>query len=216
MTRKLKTLGLAFVAVLAMSAIAASASQASSFMTEGEKYPVTISASQEGEHVFTVLTEAGKNSEVKCKKATFSGSASAKSSEVTVHPTYEECTAFTLPATVTTTNCDYVIHSGAGSVDNFAGTVDVKCSSGSIKVKTATCEVSVGGQTGLGNLGLVNNTAGGTVNINPAVTGIAYTNVTDGIGCPLPDKASHTDGTYNGKTLASAKFEGSAIKATIE
>jgi hypothetical protein len=217
MVHKFSKLGVAMAALVTMFALSASASQASSFMTEGEKYPVTVSGNQVGENIFTVKTEAGKNSEVKCKKATFSGTVSKKSSEVTVHPTYEECTAFTLPATVTTTGCDFVLHSSTGSIDTFAAVVDVSCGgSAAITIKTATCHVSVGVQNGLAAASLTNNTAAGTISVVATITNIGYINITDGIGCPLPDKLSHTDGTYNGTILVSAKFEGSAIKATIE
>ena len=84
-------LGLAFVAVLAMSAVTASAAQATPLL-EASKYWATIEATGEnvGENFHT---EAGT---ITCKVSHYTGTLSAASSTLTAHPTYTECLAFGL------------------------------------------------------------------------------------------------------------------------
>jgi|SRR5215207_4083323 len=108
MIRNLKALGLALVAVLAMSAFAASASQAKNLTTETGKYPATITAGQKTLHEFTVSGRV-----VTCATASFTGTLSAASKELTVAPTYTTCHTVvfgeTWPVTVTTNGCHYLL-----------------------------------------------------------------------------------------------------------
>ena len=118
MIRKFKALGLALVAVFAMSAIVASAAQAlpnGTLTTFPAGKTVIATAEQTGEHEFTLTdheTEPGKFANTKCKKATFTGSEGVADGALTIRvtPIYEECTAFGQAATITTTGCHYVIH----------------------------------------------------------------------------------------------------------
>jgi hypothetical protein len=114
MITKLKALGLALIAVLVMSAVVASAAQATAGTLTAEGKTVTATAEQVGEHEL-VLTDhevgPGQFATLKCKKATFTGTSGVTdgATSVTVHPHYTECTFANQPATVTTTGCDYVL-----------------------------------------------------------------------------------------------------------
>jgi len=225
MTRKVRTLGLAFVAVLAMSALGASVAQAgvSVLMSDQEKYHTTLDATQIGEHVFEVDTVEPLNDEVKCKKATFAGTLEKASSTITVIPTYAECKAFGLTATVTTTGCEYTIHSAVtvNAPHEYTAEVDVHCDVGKfIKVTTATCEVQVTEQTNLKHVMVTNDTNVKTelndVTVTPTVSNIAYHVTKDGIGCPLTGVETRTDGIYTGNTTVTGTFEGNPIGITME
>ena len=112
MTRKIKVLGLAFVAVLAMSAVASSAAQAVTFTASAGVYPITVEGKQATENIFTI----GGNRQVKCTTAVFDGvgTIAAATEEVTVTPTYSGCTVTVLgvPVDATVTMpCHYLLTS---------------------------------------------------------------------------------------------------------
>jgi hypothetical protein len=208
MIRNLKVMGLALVAIFAMGAVLASAASASNF--HAASYPVTISGSQSTTHVFTA-----SGTSVSCEKATFSGSASADSSEVTIHPSYSGCTAFGfVGATVNTEECNYVFHSGNTTNEAeqiYAGTTDVVCPAGqSIKISASTCALEVKSQNGLSAVSYDNN-AGGTVTVGANVENIANTVTKDGFLCPLKGTGNFTDGKYTGDT----KVEGTSAIEVI-
>jgi len=109
MIRNLKALGLALVAVFAMSAMAASAAQAvtptlvtgGAGTVEGDQVTGTV-------HEFTVGARA-----VNCKKAHFKGNSLASQTTLTITPEYSECgttpvLGVSLFATVTMNGCDYL------------------------------------------------------------------------------------------------------------
>jgi hypothetical protein len=199
MIRKFKTLGIAMVAVLALSAVVASAASATNFTAS--KYPTAGTAtSEKGNDDFK--TEAGS---VECK-AHFAVAALTEPSEtVTVTPTYTECKAFGfLNATVNMNGCDYVFHSN--------GQVDVVCASGGpIKITAGTCETTIAAQSGLGTVDLANSGTG--ISAQATVTGIAYTVTKDGIGCPFGGTGAKTGATYTQNT---AVLVSSTNGATID
>ncbi|HVY96877.1 MAG TPA: hypothetical protein VHA54_07950 [Solirubrobacterales bacterium] len=110
MTRNLKALGLALVAVFALSAVVASAATAAPKLTpEPEEYPVTVKASQSGTNVFEL--EGGRKTE--CANFTLEGTIKnkeeAEKSELNLFPTSSECTTTILgnkdPSTITWNGC---------------------------------------------------------------------------------------------------------------
>lgn len=167
MTRKLKVLGLALVAMFAMSAVAASA-QAAKF--QAAEYPASITAhSAESDNFF--VTDVGV---VECSTHHFEGGANEATTTLTVSPTYENCEAFGLNAEVDTNNCQYVFHLAEGGGPVYTMNVDIDCavSTETIEVITPACVVTVGEQKGLSHV-LAEN-AGGDVAIEAAVGGIKY------------------------------------------
>jgi hypothetical protein len=190
MIRSVKMLGLAVVAVLAMSAVVASAAMAENFHSESS--PTVLSGSQTATHEFT--TSVGT---VTCTTATFAGEATGTSvSEVSVHPTYEGCklSGINISVTITTTGCNYRFY----NVASKSGPTDIVCETGkSITVAGPGCTVTVGGQTGLNSVSYANEGAetSRTVKVTASVTGIAYS--TKGFLCGTSSK---TNGTYSGPT----------------
>jgi len=195
MIRKFKTLGLAMVAVLAMSAFVASAAQA---QYTASSYPATATATSAlGNDVFT--TEGGT---VECASH-FEGTLTEASSSLTVTPTYTSCKAFGfVSATVNMNGCAYIFDRESAS----SSAATVECPAGkSIQVIAGNCEVTIAAQSPTGSVSTSNGA--GTVNAQANVTGIAYTVVKDGFLCPFGGTGAKTGGTYkqvNSVSLASA------------
>ena len=134
MELKFKICGLVLASVFATSAIGASAASAAEF--HSAVHPQAISATQTTSHVFT--TDAGT---VTCKKATFSGTTSAKtSSTITMTPDYNECTAFGfINVPIHENGCGFILHAN--------GTIEVECAAGkSIQITAPFCTTTVGAQ----------------------------------------------------------------------
>jgi hypothetical protein len=207
MIRSFKALGLALIALAAMTALSASAAQAGTLTVEPGP-TVTLTGEQTEKHKFELTDHLieGKPAATECGKAHFKhvGAGVGNGAEtVTVHPEYTECKAFGLNATVNTTGCDYLLHLGAVTGTGWHVTTDVVCAAGSlIKITTATCEVTVGAQTGLATSQVTNGTTVSPMDLilHTKITGIKYTVVKDGIGCPLSGTGSFSKGDYNGTT----------------
>ena len=195
MIRNLKVLALAVGAVLALTAMMASAASAAEYTASA--YPATATgANTKGSEVFT--TEGGK---VECNSHFVTGSITEPTSTITVTPTYTSCEAFGfLEATVNMEGCDYVFHvSGTGP---FTNTVDVVCPTGkSIKIVASSCRVEIKGQEKLGSVAVSN--VGSGILAKPNVTGIAYTVTQDGFLCPFGGTGNKTGATYTGEVTLS-------------
>jgi hypothetical protein len=207
MTRNLKVLSLALVAVCAMSAMIASAASAASFTSAG--YPSTITG--EGGITAAEKFTLGKNDHfatIECNHSTYHGTLSAASSTLTVQPHYSECKAFGLSATVYSTGCQYIFHATSTS----SSTVDLECASAQIFIAAGTCEVTVGTQTGLKSAGTKNS--GSHVDVTPNISGIAYTTLIDGFLCPLTGTGSRTGATYTSASAITVKGSNGAISVS--
>jgi hypothetical protein len=207
-----KMLGVAVVAVLAL-AVSASAASAAMFKIEGTTGPFTVKAEQVASenHVFTI--EGGLST--KCKKATFEGTVGATEvSTLEVTPSYSECTAFGLSATVNMHSCKYKFLEPAGS-GPFTGNLNLVCGSEPATITAGTCEVTVTSQENRGTLTYNNEaTSPKTVLVEANVTGLKYTKVKDGFLCPLSGTGTREDGTYTGNTTAKG-FEGATQKGVL-
>jgi len=65
---------------------------------------------------------------------------------------------------------------------------------------TTICEVQVHAQTPGGNVAITNDTAKGDVTVKANVTGIAYTVIKDGFGCPFAGTGPKTGASYTQHT----------------
>jgi len=186
MIRKFKTLGLAMVAVLAMSAFVASAAQA---QYTASSYPTTAKATSEvGNDVFT--TEGGT---VECKSE-FEGTLSEASSLLTVKATYTSCKAFGfVSASVNMNGCAYVFEQDGEN--STLSTATVECAgNASITVVAGNCEIKIAAQGPLSSVATHNN--GAHVDAKANVEGIAYTVVKDGFLCPFMGTGAKAGGIY--------------------
>jgi hypothetical protein len=215
MTPKLKALGIAFVAVFAMSAMAVSAAQAEgvSELTPQENKHAIITGEQVGRHIFK--TSAGQ--EITCEIAKFDGTINGNSTTATVAPTYSEChTTFPkLPATVAPNGCDYLFHGQLTNPANtFKASVDVVCPSpGGVESTFEVgiynnaghtellCTLTIRGQTGK-TTNTITNVAGtpDDVKVVSNVTGIETTSHQALCG----QKTVWQNSTYTGETTVKA------------
>jgi len=226
MTRNLKAIGLALVAVLAMGAVAASGAQAAVHFTSslnGTDTGSTLSGTQTTTNVF----ETSATNKVSCKIAKFSGVAAGTATEQTIEPTYEQCTGFGLPATVTMNKCDYLFTTPTKmALDEYTGKVDLVCPANTVvevhlylfeepwagTACTITVGKAAGGSQEFGTVTytLKTNTptSANTIVIDSSVTGIPVEE--HGSGCP-DGNTKPTTGNYTGSVTVSAASGGTPV-----
>lgn len=210
MNRKIKALGLALVAALAMSAMVASAAQAGEFHSAASH--TILHGEQEGTHVFTVGEGFGN---ITCTTATFEGAqTSSTASSQTITPKYSGCKdslgertthvtggkfTFTPPSTATG---DAQVH----IIEPF--TLDITPENG-----FSTCHVQIDNQT---VNGLVYHNSSGKVQVTTKSTGITSTVLSGGFfNCGTTNGLKH-GGTYTGNTLmAGSNTEGKAVAISV-
>lgn len=191
MIRKFKTLGVALFAVLALTAVSASAASAASYTASA--YPTTGTAtSAVGNDTFK--TEAGT---VECA-VHYQGTILEASETLTGSSTYTNCKAFGfLSATVNTNGCDGQAKAPTGSGDTYTAGGNLVCPAGKvIEITAGTCKVTIGGQSSVGTVTIVNQTASGDVTVQANLNSIAYTVTQDGFGCPFGGTGAKTGATY--------------------
>jgi hypothetical protein len=198
----LKALGLALFAMLAMSAVVASAAQASQYTCSSYQCLATGSNSPGNE----TLTTPGGTTQCKShylveQAGTTNGTGipSPGAGTVTVTPTYAECRSFGfLNATISMNGCDYVFHAKARlAAGQYNNEVTIACPAGkSITITSGTCVVDVSAQGPLKNIE-TENLASGKLTVRPNITGITMNVTTDGFGCPFPG-AGHFNGSLHG------------------
>jgi len=137
MNRKLKVLGLAFLAVFAMSALTASAAQAQLKVTTTGPTWLTFSGSKaKGGDTLTNQTFTVGTLQVACAAVSGHATVTNGATEVTATDiTYSECASnLPGPITITMNNCDYKFHGGKTDPSNaehgIEGEVDLICPPG--------------------------------------------------------------------------------------
>jgi hypothetical protein len=224
MTSKIKGLGLAFVAIAAMSMVAVSGAQASELHATTSATTASIFGNQgEQQHVF--ITKAGS---VKCKEATFEATATDQgadatqltTTELTATATYANCTAFGQAATIDMNGCKFTItnKSGAGVTTARTAYVDVTgCTTGKIIEITPqlNCVLTVPEQHNLGTLTFANEGTAPNEDVKAtvAVTGIKYQSDKE---CPsMTNGQTLTDGQYTGGATFQAKAHVTPVQKTL-
>jgi opacity protein-like surface antigen len=201
MIHKFKTLGLATIAVLAMSAAVASAAQA---QFEASSYPTTVTA-----------TSALGNSEFKTEGGSFEceehweGTLSEASNSLAFNVTYTNCKAFGFAeATLHGNGCYFTVHRSTQ--------VDIKCPPGKVMETTAgTCVIHVGEQTGLQSIGLA--TFGSHVELGLNLGNVKYYVTKDPFLCPFFGVGPRTGGGLFVATWVTTKpvKGGTSISVTV-
>jgi len=190
MVYKFKALGLALVAVFAISAFVVSAASATGFTATNGNYPVHFSGSQPGSDAH-LLSIDGHG--VACVVAEFSGTLTAVSTTATVTPTYDSCSMLPIGATITMNGCDYLFHLPASGGN---ATVDLVCPGGKdVTIDASSCVIHIPPFTGKGHVNMSNN--GAHIDADPTVSGITA-NLTDGFLCPFEGNTHTTNGTLTG------------------
>jgi hypothetical protein len=205
MIRNLKALGLALVALVALSAVVAGSASAAGERFHSEVEPTIITGTSTNTHVF-----AASGATVECTGATFSGTSTLKTETTqTVHPTYSGCTFFGEPASVDTTGCNYVFES-----ETVAGKMpaEIECTAGyAIKVTSPGCTLTFGPQKNTGGLVVTNEGAGTTRDTKT----ISETGATFSKSGPLCFAISGTTGTYKGTTTVKG-FKDNGVTGPID
>lgn len=194
MTSKLKTLALGLFATLALSAMGASSASAHYVFTTATE-PTAFTGEQiEGKNKFTI---AGQS--IECVTATFTGTQTGtEATELTIIPTYANCTYGAKIAHLTMNGCSYEF-TGATQASGH-GTVHVKCPAGkAIELHitnlsgSETCTLTIAEQTPGQGYSAV--TTGNDVKLTMTMSGIVIS--TDGLALICKALAT-TNATYTG------------------
>ncbi|HYJ21926.1 MAG TPA: hypothetical protein VEW07_07885 [Solirubrobacterales bacterium] len=234
MNSKTKVLGLALIAVLALSAFSATASQGA-VVTAGA-YPATLTAKD----VKTVhgelarLTTGNGARYLECSTATLAATISEAKTEVEITPTYSECFSnglTTVPATITVNGCTFKLHatttaSGQATVVCPAGKqIEVHVYENAVKHEEnkplCTYDIAAQGPITGAKLGVVNAgkaNEGISVNLNE----LAKFNFTSTMGplsvCGVNATSGHaaTTGSLRGEYVITGKSGGVDTKVMLE
>jgi len=210
MIRKFKALGLALVAVFAMSVVASSAAQAATGFN-WDSGVTLLKASAIEPQKFTTTAGTVECAEVVGDAAVSGTTAtSVTTTSITYRQTStnENCpTNFGsfITAKIDMNGCNFRFNAGttvAGNNDKLEGTADIICPVGAqIQVTASNCTIDIGSQNGLGPVYYENNTTASPkdVVINPQITNIVYTQTPVGSFLPCGSFTNHTGGTYTGK-----------------
>jgi hypothetical protein len=215
MTRKIKALGLALVAALALTAVMASAAMATPGFTS-DKSETTISGSQVGSHQFFPGSGFGS---IKCSTATFHGtSVGTFVTSQKVKPTYSGCKDnFDRTVHVTKNTAEYEFTVTGTNFDgtplggiHFTGEI-VLTVTGSPK----NCVITIKGNQTFQTATVYHN-LGGTngVTVTTEATGVHSTLVGGIFACGSPDDTTSTTGEYKGHTTITGEGVGGSA-ATI-
>jgi len=236
MTSKLRALGLALIAVFAMSAPAASVAQAEYTFTawettESNHVHATIEGSQTVAFGDSFAQTAGKPA-FKCGNLIGIGTmATGAEYSATASPGFSNCTIGANLAfmTVLPTTCHFKFNiTGKHSEHDYTGTADVTCTTpgDSIHVQvytnsgegTKVCEITIDEQHGINGITYTNITGGKfkEVEVDVAATNIKTTTTKGGILCQNTTGVNHTTGTFTGSNITRAfNAAGAQINATV-
>jgi len=212
MIRKFKALGLAVVAVLAMSAFAASAAQAVPVATTSAGPSVSVHGT--GENIGEKFTVDGVTTE--CKTSHYTGTATNGSDTFELTPTYTNCTlaGTELVVHVTHEGCKFHFTLTERVTTIYRAHVKIVCNPGPIRIHATgvSCEATVGAAENE-NLTTVDITNDATdITIKPTVTGITATVTKDGFLCPFSSVGHKTGGTYT----TTGYITGTASSGTLQ
>jgi hypothetical protein len=216
MTRKLKTLGLALIAVLAIAATAVPSAYAVEYTLTAGEYPATL----DGTSLESTIFNFGGR-EVTCKKTTLAATLEKQSTTLLIGREYSECSLQflgTLPATFKTNGCAFETHLvGALNATVFEAKVDIVCEgSNGIEVYAyasaakhaagePVCIYEMPPQTGRSTVEFKNFVGESHIAITPRVKGIKYKILKgEAFVCGLESE----NGTYTGSTTVTATNKG--------
>jgi opacity protein-like surface antigen len=215
MSRNLKSLALAVVAVFMLSAVAASAVQAATHHNVVGSAPAILT----GEQSQTLqLGITGGEHTVGCGEGQYEAEeVEATSTQVTATPTLSECRVdppFGPAATIALNHCAF-LSTGVTDANGDAG-IEIECSAENeititYSIFGSTCVVHLTPQATQG--GVHYSQSGNNVEVNVTVSGVKYHETGAGF-CP----ASHTgeDGTIEGRLLAKAFKEKAGCSVVTE
>src|SRR6478752_1593957 len=211
MISKIKAFGMAFVGLIALSAVGASVAQAGSIDVGAQ--PAVITGQNEIGGIKTIhklkikSTNGAIQGNSECKNATLEGTTTGQTgvNEVTLTATYAECEFFGEPATVTMNGCKYTL-TGSGQAANTALVDVVGCTTGkSIEIAVpGFCTLTIPEQNGLSHL-VGDNVAGSNpADVIATATVSSITVTQDGALCPDGNNHHGTNASFEGETTLRA------------
>jgi hypothetical protein len=222
MTGKLKVLGVALAAMLAMTAVMASGAQAATSgldvngTTGGSSAILTAQQTEQLKYKYTA-----SGTQFKCSQTNLEGTVPQGAiHEATLTPTFfeelaENCTLAGTNAKVTMNGCSYTL---TDTLTSLTFEVDLVCESGhtGILIDQGACQITIPPQGPLSHV-VLENVAGSSpkdVIANWTIQGFTYSG---NAGCPANLQMTTTDGDITGKTTITAwndiaGLEGSQIK----
>jgi uncharacterized membrane protein len=195
MNRKIKALGLALVAALALTAVMASV--ASAQFTSDKEHTILSGEQKKGTNdVFTAGSGFGG---ITCETATFSGTSTGTSAETQViTPNYSNCEdTFERVVDLDNSSLTYTFTSGAGKgTVHVTGSMTLTVTSGG----TVVCTVEIKAQNG--NNGISYTNLGGTKGVETTTHSTNVKSTTSGgfFNCGVSN-GEHTNGTYDGTSV---------------
>lgn len=213
MTRNLKALGLALCALVAIAAMASSAS--ANYVFTSTQANTDLTGAQVGKHKFTT---GGQSFE--CETATFSGTQSgSEAGEVRAFPNYSGCTFSTKTVHVRINGCSYL---ATGATQGSHGILHIQCPPGKvIEIEITnfpnagqTCTLTLPEQTPGQGYSVVNNEKDMTV--TTTVTGVKLTPHGAGNCLLLTTAVYNGTTTLQGYKHSSAHTAGNEVKVSVD
>jgi hypothetical protein len=220
MIGKLKTLGLALVAIGAVGAVIASAASAGALHLGANPSVITAQNEPGQQHVATIPGPP-TTFNIPCETATFEGTAFQEGVQTQtiqvalVTPTFTQCKIAGVAATVQMNGCKYTA-TGAGQAANTFLIDIVGCTAGKqVQVKTATCIMDMPEQNGLSHIVMQNieGTPNKKITLEATVSGV--TEVQTGAACPHGNNAHASNAAISGSTTAQAFADAGAHQVTL-
>lgn len=179
MIRKFKLLGLAMVAVLAMSATAASSASAIGKFTSPAGYPQHLSGVDIGAvDTFTATPGAA----VSCNEESYTANLGGATGELSVTPSFKHCTTPGGEFTVLMNGCTYTFKvTETVAADHDKGTMAIVCPAGQVMethqyaspqnhaAKITNCKITTGAQATQGALNFTSETASKDLHVHGEV-----------------------------------------------
>jgi hypothetical protein len=208
---RIKTLGFALVAALALTAVMASA--ASAQFTSNKEHTILSGSQKTGTNdVFTAGSGFGG---ITCENATFSGTAQNKSETTQViTPNYSTCKdSFGRTVDLDNNGLTYTFTSGAGKgTVHVSGEMTLTVTSGG----SVVCTVVIKAQEG--NNGITYTNLGGTSGVEVTSHSNNVKNTTSGgfFNCGISN-GEHSSGTYDGVSVITGKdTSGAAAEISVD
>jgi hypothetical protein len=195
--KSIKTLGIAVLAALALTAVVGVASaSATEFHSESES--TTWKGARTGaNHVLKLGNES-----FSCKNVSFSGTTVLQNSkQFTVTPELTGCTwGAGFAGTWVMHSCKFLVHSGPSSAEPLVGWIDIVGCEKAMDFNSTNCHLEIGNQKNIGTLEYQNASTEGfkTVTMVANFSGITYTR-NPAVGCFNGGPGTFTDGTYTGE-----------------
>jgi hypothetical protein len=214
MIRKIKRLGLAFIAIMAMNVAASSAAQASELHAEGGP-SVNITGQQTTQQKIQIFPSLN----IQCTTASFEGTvqgdtqSQTTAQEFTLTPTYTGCTLGGLNAIIDMNGCKYTV-TGNGQ-PALTALVDISgCTSGkTIEITAPGCTITVPEQPGLSHVTFT-NIPGPPKDLEVQFTIASIKYEVHGFTCGTPETQLRQDGQYVGKATFRAFVDSGSEQAT--